>query len=401
VYDYGRRRADYTPFILGVFAVLLAFGALQLLRGTPQPSLAVTFPDTSPLGDAVKPALPEAGSSIIAVDGLGTLAVAGPAQPRPIASITKMMTAYVILKNHPLQPGQPGPIIELTTRDAARWLEMVAQDQSSLPVTAGQRLNQLQLLQGLLVPSANNYAEILANWDAGSVAAFVLKMNAEAQALGMANTRYADASGFSASSVSTPADQLILARAAMQDPVFAGIVRLETVNIPGVGLTHAVNQLLGEDGVIGIKTGFTEEAGGNLAFAARRQVDGEEVSITGIVLGQPDRPAAFTATRQALDSLDGNLALKPVLAAGQPIAEVDTPWGQPVNLVINEDVRLLIWPGTLMTTSVEIEKLTAPMKAGEQAGWLNVAVGEQTRRVPLVLAGNLDGAGLLWRLTHF
>ncbi len=401
MYDLGRRPANYTPLILGILSVFIVAAALQLLRGVPQPAVTVTFPASSPLGEARQPKLPEDGSSIVVVDGLGILGTAGPAQPRPIASITKIMTAYVILKSHPLQPGQSGPVIELTTRDQQRWLEMLAQDQSSLPVTAGQRLTQLQLLQGLLVPSANNYAEILANWDAGSVSAFVQKMNAEAQALGLKDTRYVDTSGFSAASTSTPADQLILARVVMADPVFASIVRLEQVTIPGVGAVSAVNQLLGVDGVIGIKTGFTEEAGGNLAFAAKHDAAGAEVNVYGIVLGQKDRPAAFSVTRTILASLDGNLEFKRVMATGQPIATVETDWGASVDLIVNEDVQLLAWPGLVLTTTVELDAFTAPKSAGDQVGWVNVVLGEQARRLPLVLAHDLEGPAILWRLTHF
>jgi D-alanyl-D-alanine carboxypeptidase (penicillin-binding protein 5/6) len=401
VYDYGRRPANYTPLILGFVSVLIVVAAFQLLRGVPEPEVLITFPASSPLGEARAPKLPQQGSSILAIDGLGTVGSGGSTQPRPIASITKVMTAYVILKSHPLQPGQSGPVIELTTRDAARWLEMLAQDQSSLPVTAGQRLTQLQLLQGLLVPSANNYAEILAAWDAGSVSAFVQKMNAEGQALGMKDTRYADTSGFSSATVSTPADQLILARAAMADPVFASIVRMEQVTIPGVGPASAVNQLLGQDGVIGIKTGFTEEAGGNLAFAARHRAGEGEVTVFGVVLGQEDRPAAFTATSAVLASLDGNLELKRVIARGQPIASIETDWGASADLVVDENVELLSWPGMVMTTAVELDGVSTPMSAGEQVGWVNVVVGEQARRLPLILDRDLNGPSLPWRLTHF
>jgi D-alanyl-D-alanine carboxypeptidase (penicillin-binding protein 5/6) len=407
VYDYDRRR-NFGPLILGVLAVLFLVAVVQMVRGAPDPEYTVTFPASSPLGDARQPLLPEAGASIVAVNGLGILGSAGSDEQRPIASITKMMTAYVLLKDHPLAPGETGPIIELTVADEERWLEMLAQDQSSLPVFAGQRLTQLQLLQGLLVPSANNYAEILAAWDAGSVDAFVARMNAEAQALGMSETVYTDTSGFSSETVSTPVDQLILARAAMQDPVFAATVRLEQVTIPSVGAAASVNLLLGVDGVVGIKTGFTEEAGGNFAFAAIRDAGGQQVDVYGVVLGQGDgidgfesRQAAFNATQTALASIDNGLEYRLVLSNRQPVATVSTDWGDDVNLVLNEDVELLTWPGVTMETSVEVEDISPGKSAGEQVGWVNVILGEQARRLPLVLAEDLDGPGLFWRLTRF
>jgi D-alanyl-D-alanine carboxypeptidase (penicillin-binding protein 5/6) len=407
VYDFNRRRTNYSPLILGVLAVLFVLAVVQMLRGVPDPEYTVTFPESSPLGQPQRVLLPEDGASIVAATGLGVLDAAGSTQPRPIASITKIMTAYVILKDHPLAPGESGPIIELTLANEQRWLEMVAQDQSSLPVYAGQRLSQLDLLRGLLIPSANNYAEILAEWDAGSVAAFVEKMNAEAQALGMHNTTYTDTSGFSPQTISTAADQMILVRAVMQDPVFASTVRMEEATIPGVGPVQAVNQLLGVNGIVGIKTGFTEQAGGNLAFAAIHELAGQQVDIYGVILGQGDgidpfesRQAAFGASTTALASIDSGLQYRLVISNRQPMATVSTEWGEDVDLVVTEDLELLTWPGVVLKTSVEIENISPGKSAGEQVGWVNVILGEQARRLPLVLARDLSGPGLFWRLTH-
>lgn len=408
MYDFNRRRINYGPLILGILAVLFVFAVAQMLRGAPEPEFTVTFPASSPLGEPQQPLLPEEGASVIAATGLGVIGSTGSDEPRPIASITKIMTAYVILKDHPLAPDETGPVIELTIADEERWLEMLAQDQSSLPVYAGQRLSQLDLLRGLLVPSANNYAEILAEWDAGSVRAFVEKMNAEAQALGMLNTTYADTSGFSSETVSTPEDQLILARAAMQDPVFASIVRLEEVTIPGVGPASAVNQLLGVAGIVGIKTGFTEEAGGNFAFAAIREIAGQQVDVYGVILGQGDgidpfesRQAAFGATTTAIASLESGLEYRLVISNRQPMATVSTDWGDEVDLVVTEDVQLLTWPGVTLETRLEVEDVSPGQSAGAQVGWVNVILGEQARRLPLVLAEDLDGPGIFWRLTRF
>jgi D-alanyl-D-alanine carboxypeptidase (penicillin-binding protein 5/6) len=310
------------------------------------------------------------------------------------------MTAYVTLKGHPLRPGEPGPTLTLTARDQARYNQMIFEDQSAVPVVSGMQLTQLQLLQGLLIPSANNFAEILATWDAGSIPAFVTKMNDEARALGMTQTSYADTSGLSPASVSTPADQLILIRTAMQDPLFRQIVSMRQVTLPNIGLLSNVNMLLGQDGIIGVKTGFTEEAGGNLAFAAQRQVGARQVEIYGLVLGQATRPLAFTATTEAVRAIGRTLQLHRVVAAQQPVARVDTAWDEPVDIVIAEDVDLLFWPGMTLETIVELDPIEAPRSTGDQVGWLDVRLGDQQRRVPLVLAGELAAAPLLWRLTQ-
>jgi D-alanyl-D-alanine carboxypeptidase (penicillin-binding protein 5/6) len=278
---------------------------------------------------------------------------------------------------------------------------MVAQDQSVQPVNPGQVLTQIQLLQGMLIPSANNYAEILAVWDSGSVEGFVTKMNREAQALGMTSTVYDDVSGFSSLSVSTAADQLILARAAMQDPVFAETVATAQIELPGVGNVANVNELLGVGGIVGIKTGFTEEAGGNLAFASRRQAAGQDVDVVGVILGQEDRPAAFDATIAVLNSLNNNLQALRVVPAGQPVGVVDPPWGDAVDVVVSQDVTMLVWPGMTLETIVEYDEVSAGSRAGDEVGSLLVRLGEQEQRVPLVLAADLPDAGISYKLTRF
>jgi len=401
VYTYDTRRPAISPLFLVLPAVLVfALVVVQVLRGLPAIQAETTLPPATTIGQPKQLQLPSSGASAVAVAGLGTLGSGGQTTPRPLASVTKIMTAYVILKDHPLKPGESGPSITTTAADAARYSQMLAQDQSALPVSAGMTFSELELLQGMLVPSANNFAEILAAWDAGSIAAFLQKMNAEAKALGMMNTSYADTSGFSASSVSTAADQLILARAAMQDQVFAQIVGMKQVRLPGIGLVSNVNELLGQDGVIGIKTGFTEEAGGNLAFAARRQVGDQQVDIVGIVLGQADHQAAFAATSRIIAQVMQGLQTAKVVSAGQVVATVKPAWADEVKVVAGADAQMLVWPGMAVQASVQLDPLKAPLKKGDQVGWLELKLGEQQARVPLTLASDLPKAGVLWRLTR-
>ncbi|HEX5466114.1 MAG TPA: hypothetical protein VFW92_05495, partial [Candidatus Limnocylindrales bacterium] len=99
----------------------------------------------------------------------------------PIASIAKVMTAYLVLLDHPLQPGASGPTIVLTEADVADTARRRRQDESIVSVAAGERLTELQALQALLLPSANNIAAVLARWDAGSEDRFVARMDATAR----------------------------------------------------------------------------------------------------------------------------------------------------------------------------------------------------------------------------
>ncbi len=407
-YGYERRRssapippASLTLGLLIVLGIAIAVVGYQLLRGVAAPVVNVTMPESSVIGQPVNPPLPADGGSVVAVDGLGTLATVGDTTPRPLASVAKMMTAYVILHEKPLQQGESGPIVTVSQADGDRYWQMVAQDQSVVPVNPGETLTELQLLQGMLIPSGNNFAEILAEWSAGSVPAFVDKMNAAAQQLGMKNTHYDDASGFSSKSVSTAQDQLILARELMKDPVFASIVGTKTVDLPLAGSLDNVNQLLGTDGIVGIKTGSTEDAGGNLAFAATRPAAGQQINVIGVVLGQKDLTGAFDATETVLKSLDQYLQVTRVVPVGQPVGTVKPVWGPQVDIVTGKEVQMLTWPGMKLETKVEIDDVTPPKSANGQVGWLTVTMGEQTQKVPLLLATPIGSASLTWKLTRF
>jgi serine-type D-Ala-D-Ala carboxypeptidase (penicillin-binding protein 5/6) len=229
-----------------------------------------------------------------------------------IASVAKVMTAYLVLREHPLRLGQDGPTITLTDVDAADTDRRRRQQESVVSIAAGEQLTQLQALQALLLPSANNIAAVLARWDAGSVDRFVARMNATARSLGMTHTRYTDPSGYDDATVSTAADQVRLVDRAMRLPVFASIVATPSATLPVAGTVHNTNTLLGHNGFIGVKTGSTAAAGGCFAFRAIRWIDGKPTTITGAVLGQPGHNqivAGLAAAAAMVDRITGHRAV--------------------------------------------------------------------------------------------
>lgn len=242
---------------------------------------------------------PRDGQSAVELEGRGSLGVRGEQRPVPIASLTKVMTAYVILTGHPLRPGEQGPRIEVD-RQAAH--EVGVGGESTVPVRAGERYTERQLLELLLVPSGNNIARLLARWDSGSQEAFVTKMQRTARELGMDRTTYTGASGIEATTTSTAVDQLRLARRVMKNPVFRDIVADRAVTVPGTGPVSNTNTLLGTSGVIGLKTGSSTPAGGNLLWACEVRVDGRNLLMLGAVLHQRANTTAGEGLRAALDS---------------------------------------------------------------------------------------------------
>jgi len=260
---------------------------------------------------AASPVVGEAlPSTVWPAAGQAAFVESGPAQVQagpnqhaaPIASVAKVMTAYLVLRDHPLRLGENGPAITLTDADVADTARRARQQESVVPVTAGEQLTELQALQALLLPSANNIAAVLARWTAGSENRFVARMNAVARSLGMTHTRYTDPSGYDAATVSTAADQVRIVDRAMRLPAFASIVATPNATLPVAGTVHNTNTLLGHNGFVGVKTGSTAAAGGCFAFRAIRRVDGKWTTITGVVLGQPghDRIAAGLSAADAM-----------------------------------------------------------------------------------------------------
>jgi D-alanyl-D-alanine carboxypeptidase (penicillin-binding protein 5/6) len=197
----------------------------QLLRPLPVIAATTFLPATPRLG-AIPPVLPwpTTGSAALSVAGLGSIGTHGPQTALPLASTAKIMTALVILDDHPLKLTEQGPTVPVTAADVATYLNEKNQGQSVFPLAAGEQLSEYQALQALLVPSGNNIAELLAAWDAGSSGAFVDKMNAKAAALQLGQTHYVDSSGLSPLSVGSPQDLIALARSVLNNPVFAEIV---------------------------------------------------------------------------------------------------------------------------------------------------------------------------------
>ncbi|MFD0638155.1 D-alanyl-D-alanine carboxypeptidase [Catenulispora yoronensis] len=247
---------------------------------------------------------PTDGESALWAEGIGGLGMCGKQTQVPIASVAKVMTAYVVLRDHPLVGSDEGPEI---TVDEQAGFEAYSKDESSAPVRAGQRISERRMLELMLVPSANNVARLLARWDAGDEQAFVGKMNAVAAGLGMKQTVYTDPAGFDAATRSTAADQLKLAEVAFggggsvsggSGSVVEGEAEAEAdtlleltaqrdTQVPDDSLVLPnTNSLLGMDGIVGGKTGSSTPAGGALMWAAQRNVGGQERLVLGVVLHQ-------------------------------------------------------------------------------------------------------------------
>ncbi len=236
--------------------------------------------------------------------GSGRPAASSDEQPVAIASLAKVMTAYLTLERYPLSGAQDGFTITITAAQAQAVAQDARQGQSVVPVQAGEHLTERQLLEALLIPSGNNVAQLLAAQVSGSQTRFVAEMNAEARALGLEHTIYTDPTGFDPSTVSTAADQLRVFRQTMRFPAFREIVSMPSVTLPVAGTLTNYDPLIAQ-GYAG-KTGSDSAARGCLAFFTSVTVAGRRTTAVGVVLGQgagSDTSALLAAAGQAAEQL--------------------------------------------------------------------------------------------------
>jgi D-alanyl-D-alanine carboxypeptidase (penicillin-binding protein 5/6) len=246
---------------------------------------------------------PQDGQAAFVLGG-GRLQASPHQQPAPIASLAKVMTAYLTLERYPLSGEQEGFTITVTDAQAQVAARDAARGQSVVAVRAGEQLTERQLLEALLVPSGNNIAQLLSETVAGGETGFLEAMNAQARSLAMAHTLYTDPSGFDPRTVSTAADQLRLFRRAMRFAAFRRIVSMASVTLPVAGTLRNFNPLVA-DGYAG-KTGSDAAAGGCLAFFTHLTTGGRRLTAAGVVMGQgegSDTSAILAAAAEAAEQL--------------------------------------------------------------------------------------------------
>ncbi|MFI1094588.1 D-alanyl-D-alanine carboxypeptidase [Streptomyces sp. NPDC020917] len=402
----GRRFKIWTPLAI---LLVLVFVLAQALRPLPSPSLVSTteatyrFPGT-PLPQSMP--WPGQGQAAVEVEGLGSLGVRGAQTPVPIASVTKVMTAFVILRDHPISGKQNGPVITVDKQAAD---ESGSTEESTAHVQEGQKFTERQMLELLLVPSGNNIARLLARWDAGTQEAFVAKMQHAAAGFGMTHTTYTGASGFESTTQSTAVDQLKLARQVMQNDVFRAVVAQPHVDIPGVGTIYNNNNDLVNLGVVGIKTGSSTPAGGALMWAAHKTVDGKQQLILGVVLQQrggvtvnDSLNVALQRSQSLINSIQGGMTSATILKKGEVVGEVDDGLGGRTPVVAAADLKAIGWPGMTagLTLTPQGGGLPHNAKAGTQVGTIGFGTGTARTTVPVVLQTDLNAPSFGKKLTR-
>jgi D-alanyl-D-alanine carboxypeptidase (penicillin-binding protein 5/6) len=409
------RRAGFRRWPALVAALILVVLAAVAVRAMtvrlPNLVLRVAYTTTVRLpGSAPKPTWPASGQAALVVPGIGSLGSAGGNTPRPIASVAKVMTAYLTLKRYPLNGAGGGFTLTVTPAEARAEKRDAKHDESVVAVRAGEQLDERQLLEALLIPSGDNIARMLAEYEAGSVSRFVVKMNLAARALGMHKTTYTDPSGYEPTTVSDARDQLRLFEHAMSFAVFRRIVSMSTVTLPVAGTVKNYDPVIAE-GYEG-KTGSDSAAGGCLAFFKHVTVAGRRVTLVGVVLGQGQGgvtsvilTAAAAAAERLVGSVTPAIGTRTVLPARTAVMVASAADGRRVTAATRHGLRVIGWGGLQEQLTLHPGRLGTDLSAGQRvgeaalAGTLPTAVGDLIR-TPVRASAALGAPGIAWRLRH-
>ncbi|WP_416070105.1 D-alanyl-D-alanine carboxypeptidase [Streptomyces scabiei] len=404
VRTFVRRVKIWTPLAI---LLMILFAVAQSLRPLPAPTLALTADESYAFkGGKVDLPWPAEGQGWMDVNGIGTMDGFGEQKPVAIGSVAKAMTAYVILKDHPMKPGEKGETITVDAKGETEGGYDKDGESTLNTVKEGDELSQYDAIAAIMIPSANNIARLLARWDSkGSEEAFVKKMNAAAKDLGMKNTTYTDPSGLKETTVSTAEDQVKLGNALVKMKALTDITRLPTWVDPSGKKWDNYNRLVPYNNAIGIKTGSTTAAGGNLLFAATQEVGGETAIVVGAVLGQHTPPIIDTVnavSKTAVIAAQDALTSATILKKGDVVGHVDDGLGGRTPVVVTKNVSAVGWAGK--TVKLELDpsaSIPHEAKPGTVVGSLIVGNGAGDGvEVPVALQETLTEPGFLTKLTR-
>ncbi|MDF2666887.1 MAG: D-alanyl-D-alanine carboxypeptidase [Microbacterium sp.] len=399
----GRRRrrafrpATVVPAILllllvGVYTAATLLWPLSAVRPTVR-SVAVQ-PTAAPPAD---PAWPAQGEAAIALDGVPGELSSSASAPESIASITKIVTALVVLDRLPLAPGEQGPSYAFTQADSADYWQYRARGESSLDVPVDGSLTELQMLQGMLIASANNYAQRLASDLFPSNADFAAAANTYLAERGITGITIVNPTGIEAGNTATPAALIALAEKALANPVIAEIVRTPELTLPGAGSFKNGNPLLADPGVVGVKTGTLDAW--NLLSAKDFTVGTVTVRAYAAVLGQPGPDERNQASRDLYARIAEELQPRPSVTSGTVIGRVETLWGQDADVVTTADATVVLWNSAVASTSTRFD-LGDSRTAGDTVGTFTATGPLDSDTVDAQLSTTIDPPDPWWRLTH-
>jgi serine-type D-Ala-D-Ala carboxypeptidase (penicillin-binding protein 5/6) len=396
----GSVRRPVTLAVAVALVVAIAYlVAAALVPFAPARASKTTY--AAPSVSATDLTFPDYGATAVQAQGFSnSLRTSGDAKPRSIASISKIVTALVVLQKHPLTTTANGPTITFTPEMSTLYDHYLALDGEVATMPAGLQLTEKQAFQVMLLKSANNYAGSLAIWAYGSLSAYKTAAQSWLKAHNLDHTTIEEPTGLDAANKSTATDLVHLGQLALANPVVKQIVGTKTATIPTVGQVTNSNALLGIDGVEGIKTGTLDQAGACLLFAATYQRGGRTVTVIGAMLGGKDHDSLDADVQKLLHSVADGFHVVTLTNQGQTFGSYKTAWAGDTDAVAKSARSVLVWGTTKVSATTRLDSVTFGSK-GQRVGTVRFAIEHHdTVTEPLVLERAITEPGLWWRWTN-
>ena len=317
--------------------------------------------------------------------------------PRATASLAKLITVQVVLDKYPLAAGESGPLITMSGDDEARYWWTVNIGGSNARVVTGEQISERQLIEGILLASANNMADSLAIWAFGSMDGYHQAANEWLAKHGLTSTTVGgDASGFDPATKSTPTDLCKIMLLAAEEPILAEIMAEPEVTLPTGDVIHTTNQLLGQNGIFAGKTGYTDEAGRGMVVASRQIIGDTEIVVAGVSLSNDSYQTAFDTTAQLIAAMPQNLRVLN-LNSDVSVGEIAAPWTSNRHIIAAHGLVVPYWVDQPpMITATVADTISDSLSPNSIIGRLVVDDGE----VNLIVTDGLPAATASWRLAH-
>lgn len=377
-----QRRRRIAPLLSMVF--LAIFSVYSYFAFTVQTTYSLSFDEVASRGQAVPFSIPSTGSFAVYSSVADTIV----AEHRSdlivsSASTMKLLTAIVVLEQIPYDEQKT---FTINAEDVGFYEYHVSQNGSNVPVSIGQTYTYKNMLQALLIASANNIADTLAVRAYGSIDEFIRAANIYLGREGIESTNLADPSGLASQSTTTAADMIEIAELTKQIPVLDEITGQKQFIWQGLQYVNT-NRSLGIEGINGLKTGTTDLAGACLVTSATLDDGLGEVLIA--IYGQPSRDLVHSYTQEYVRTVKQNITERTIISQGQTVGLATLPWGDEVALKSTSDLKVTAWKGSDVY----------PVFKARQAESVATASVENTS-VPLELASELPKPPLLWRYQH-
>lgn len=401
-------RHSVRSLLIIVFILIIGYVIWALYIATPSIKPNTSLKTISYVAPSVSLPWPPYGQAAIGIDNQGVIASHGTETPSPTASTAKLITALCVLKKHPITPGQSGPIITISPADVAIYNKYQSEDGSDMVVVNGEQLTEYQMLEAMMLPSADNIADSLAIWSFGSLTNYSAYANNFLKTHGLNSTHVGnDASGYDPSTTSTASNLVKIGELVMDSPILSGIVSKPSVSgMPIVGTIRNYNMLLGKDNIVGIKTGNTNQAGGVYISASKLMVNNSSVTIVTAIMQAPTLLDAMSSSLPLIKAAQSNFTTPPEVASisqGTLVGEYRMPWqNSSVSSTASQPGVFSAWGSTNVTESIKLNDINVKSKLNQVIGTITISsvIPKDSKTIKVVLSSVPSKPSKLWVLLH-